>query len=193
MFGGGACFLMNSSTQAQSLESRDRLIRSSQKKDSIELNADYVGLVKNKVYHKIPKLSKGETLNLNTVDTTELCLVPMIGPSFARRIVKYRQKLGGFYTVLQLQEIYGMTYDRYKQIKTYFRIERAPIRRSLSLFSYDSIPRHPYLNYKQRNALSRILYREGHLNGWQQLVNTGYFTQDDSVRLSHYFIFSRSK
>jgi DNA uptake protein ComE-like DNA-binding protein len=51
------------------------------------------------------KLSPGQTLSLNDADTTALRQVPGIGPVYARRIVSYRQRLGGFYRVEQLREI----------------------------------------------------------------------------------------
>ena len=45
------------------------------------------------------KLVPGETVQLNTADTTALKHVPGIGSGFARRIVRYRQQLGGFVSV----------------------------------------------------------------------------------------------
>ena len=48
----------------------------------------------------LPKLKPGATIDLNTADTTLLKRVPGIGSSFARRIVKYRELLGGYYVCL---------------------------------------------------------------------------------------------
>ena len=51
------------------------------------------------------KLQPQERIALNTADTAQLRHVPGIGPYFARKIVEYRQRLGGYYRVQQLLEI----------------------------------------------------------------------------------------
>ena len=43
------------------------------------------------VYQRPPKLEEGQTINLNTADTTQLKMVPGIGSYFARQIVNYRK------------------------------------------------------------------------------------------------------
>lgn len=58
--------------------------------------------------HYPKKLEKGATIDLNSADTLLLTRVPGIGAAFARRIYKYRELLGGYYVVEQLQEVYGM-------------------------------------------------------------------------------------
>lgn len=158
-------------------------------RDSIVRCEGYVGPPAREV-PATRRIPRGETLDLNTADSATLTLVPGIGPTFARRIVHYRRQLGGYYTVLQLQEVWGMTAERFRQVAPYFVCPRAPQRAAFSSFAYDSIPRHPYLSYKQRNAISRILYRDGRLEGgFQRLATTELFDHDDSVRLSHYFLF----
>lgn len=157
--------------------------------DNRETNAHYVGPPAQQQYTPKRRLPHGATLCLNSADSAALTLVPGIGPSFARRIVALRKRLGGFYTVLQLQEVYGMTPDRYQAIKPFFRVEQLPKKLRLATMPYDSLPRHPYLSYEQRNALERILFRDGQLHGWSQLKTLDCFGVEDSIRLSHYFIF----
>lgn len=128
------------------------------------------------------KLSKGQTLDLNTADTLDLVKVPGIGPSFSRRIWKDRCMLGGFYAKEQLQEVYGMDRERYEGIAPYFTVGSAP--RSIFL-SPDSIGRHPYLSFRQRDALLRLIQKGDSLT-WPLLMKSGSFTRDDSLRLSPY-------
>ena len=85
----------------------------------VELSADYVGAPDQPKYTSQPKLQAGQRIDLNSADTLALQQVPGIGPSFARRIARYRDQLGGYYTVLQLQEIFGMEPDRYQRIKPF--------------------------------------------------------------------------
>ena len=116
--------------------------------------------------HYPKKLEKGATIDLNSADTLLLTRVPGIGASFARRIYKYRELLGGYYVVEQLQEVYGMDRERYA-------------------ISRDSIPRHPYLQWRHTKVLKEIL-RSGQEPTWKALMESGQFSTDDSLRLAPY-------
>lgn len=133
----------------------------------------------------LPKLKPGATIDINTADTTLLKRVPGIGSSFARRIVKYRDLLGGYYVVEQLQEVYGMDRERYDAIYPYFTVGTAV--RPLTL-TIDSISYHPYLSWRHKRALRRLLEAEQPLD-WSHLMSTGDFTRDDSLRLAPYMPF----
>lgn len=133
----------------------------------------------------LPKLKPGATIDLNTADTTLLKRVPGIGSSFARRIVKYRELLGGYYVVEQLQEVYGMDRERYDAIYPYFTVGTAV--RPLTL-TIDSISYHPYLSWRHKRTLRRLLEEEQPLD-WSHLMATGDFTRDDSLRLAPYMPF----
>lgn len=133
----------------------------------------------------LPKLKPGATIDLNTADTTLLKRVPGIGSSFARRIVKYRELLGGYYVVEQLQEVYGMDRERYDAIYPYFTVGTAV--RPLTL-TIDSISYHPYLSWRHKCTLRRLLEAEQPLD-WSHLMATGDFTRDDSLRLAPYMPF----
>ena len=133
----------------------------------------------------LPKLKPGATIDLNSADTTLLKRVPGIGSSFARRIVKYRDLLGGYYVVEQLQEVYGMDRERYDAIYPYFTIGTTV--RPLTL-TIDSISYHPYLSWRHKRALRRLLEAEQPLD-WSHLMATGDFTRDDSLRLAPYMPF----
>lgn len=133
----------------------------------------------------LPKLKPGATIDLNTADTTLLKRVPGIGNSFARRIVKYRDLLGGYYVVEQLQEVYGMDRERYDAIYPYFTVGTAV--RPLTL-TIDSISYHPYLSWRHKRTLRRLLEAEQPLD-WSHLMATGDFTRNDSLRLAPYMPF----
>lgn len=130
------------------------------------------------------KLQPGATIDLNSADTLLLRRVPGIGESFARRIYKYRQLLGGYYVVEQLQEVYGMDRERYDQIVPFFVIKTAvkPL-----VITSDSIPRHPYLQYRHQNTLRQLSKKYASVT-WQMLMESGSFSRDDSLRLAPYLV-----
>ena len=53
------------------------------------------------------KISIGEHITLNTADTTQLKRVPGIGSGYSKAIIRYGERLGGYVSVDQLDEIEG--------------------------------------------------------------------------------------
>lgn len=136
------------------------------------------------------KFPKGTVVELNTADTTILKKVPGIGSSFARRIVKYRNLLGGFYTVAQLGEVYGIDEDRYYALAPWFRTDASlvrPIR--INRIPSDSLPYHPYLNKSQKRVLRQLRRQKGRIGGWENLQLLEEFTPADRERLAPYLSF----
>jgi DNA uptake protein ComE-like DNA-binding protein len=66
-------------------------------------------------------------VELNTADTTSLKQIKRIGSYMAKRIVEYRQKLGGFYSVEQLLDINGINEELYSCIAPYFIVDKGKI------------------------------------------------------------------
>src|SRR3569833_498755 len=63
------------------------------------------------------KAANGVVIELNSADSAKLTELKGIGSSFARRIVNYRNRLGGFISKEQLKEVYGMDDDRYAEMQ----------------------------------------------------------------------------
>lgn len=55
-------------------------------------------------------------VELNSADTTELKRLRGIGSVLSARIVKYRTKLGGFSSVEELKNVYGLSDETYQSI-----------------------------------------------------------------------------
>ncbi len=109
------------------------------------------------------KLKSGETIDINRADSATFTRVHGIGPSFARRIVAYRKKLGGFHSKEQLKEVYGLDADKYREIADELSLEKPVIKLiPINKVEFDELRRFPYLSYKQANAI--IQYRVQHGN-----------------------------
>lgn len=100
-------------------------------------------------------------VELNSADTNLLMELPGIGPAFARRIWKYRQRLGGYHHIDQLLEVYGMEASRLDQIRPYILIDTLKISKiDLNQASFKEMLRHPYLEYYMVKAIAE--YRQKH-------------------------------
>ena len=160
------------------------------KGDTTPLRTDrYPGPPTKAQWNGASKLAEGSTIDLNTADTLLLQRVPGIGVTFARRIAKYRELLGGYYVKEQLQEVYGMDRKLYDQIAPYF-VLRTPVRPLV--ISQDSIPYHPYLQWRHKKVLQDLL-RKGSPFGWDELMKSSVFSRDDSLRLAPYLVFPDNK
>lgn len=166
--------------------SSDRQQRTGPHSDSLLTSADYVGPPQG-AEATPAKYTHYVALELNQVDSLTLLRVPGIGPAFAHRILALRQRLGGYYTVLQLQEVYGMDADRFTLLRPWFVCHQGPHRQPLGTLRPDSLPWHPYLSRAQAAQLRLALLKHGRQLSWRQLRALSAFSREDSIRLSPYF------
>ncbi len=88
-------------------------------------------------------------IELNSADTNELTKIKGIGRAYARRIVKYRQLLGGFVNKEQLLEVYGMDSTRYQRINEHIEVDISKINRlNVNTATFKELLKHPYLSYE---------------------------------------------
>lgn len=132
------------------------------------------------------KLKKGEHVSLNTADTATLKRVPGIGSGFARAIVNYRKRLGGYYDARQLLEIEHFPADALP----YFTIEPDRCNRlNVNKTDLSTLNRHPYISFYQAKAIMEYRRLHGPLHSLDELKNNKDFTPTDIERLSHYIEF----
>ena len=129
------------------------------------------------------KLAEGETIVLNGADTTQLKKVPGIGSYYAREIVRYGERLGGYVSVDQLDEIDDFPHAA----KKYFSI-RQPVTRKLRInsLSLQELRRHPYINYYQAKAIVDYRRLKGPIESLQQLRLSADFPPEAISRLEPY-------
>lgn len=130
------------------------------------------------------KLEPQERVNLNTADTTLLRKVPGIGHYFARKIVEYRERLGGYYRVQQLLEIE----DFPESAISFFVIpDGTPLRKfNVNRLSLNDLKRHPYISFYQARAILDYRRVHGSLESLQQLSLSKDFPPEAIARLEPY-------
>lgn len=107
---------------------------------------------------KPPK--KQQSIDINTADSAAWVALNGIGPGFAKRIIAYREKLGGFYQVDQLKEVYGLDSVWVKENKALLKLG-AGVYRFLKINQVEWKDfRHPYLPYGQSKVV--LAYRKQH-------------------------------
>lgn len=107
-------------------------------------------------------------LELNTADSLQLVGLKGIGPTYAHRIVAYRDLLGGYYSVDQLLEIRGMTQENFDRICNQVQVDASKlVKINLNEVSYEDLKRHPYVSAKQAYYLVKQRNQE---NPWKSVA-----------------------
>ena len=136
--------------------------------------------------HYQEKIKPGEHVVLNTADTTALKTVPGIGPYYARKIIEYGQRLGGYVSVDQLDEIEGFPLEA----KDYLTIEGAtPRKLNVNTLSLNELRKHPYLNFYQAKAITDYRRLHGPLHSLSDLRLSKDFPPEVINRLEPYVDF----
>lgn len=113
---------------------------------------------------KVPKPYKKPGYNiieLNSADTTALIALPGIGSKLATRIITFRDKLGGFYSVEQVKETYGLQDSVFQKIKEYLKVNANSIKKiNINTVTIDDLKLHPYIKYNIATPI--VAYRNEH-------------------------------
>lgn len=129
------------------------------------------------------KMVPGETVKLNTADTMALKHVPGIGSGYARRIVRYRQRLGGFCRVEQLREIEGFP----ESSLSYFELGEVNLKKlDINRLTLQQLKSHPYIGFNRAKAITDYRRLHGPLQSLRQLRLLNEFSEQDIQRLEPY-------
>lgn len=132
--------------------------------------------------------SYDEKQNLNTVFEEELQEISGIGEVLAKRIVRYRDKIGGFIADLQLKDIYGLKYEvREKLLQEYtVKLEQDYPKIDINTASVVELTEIPYFNYElAREIVHFIKLREG-ISDFEELVKIYDFPAHKIDRIKLY-------
>lgn len=102
-------------------------------------------------------------VDINLADTTEFKSIKGIGSAFSKRIVKYRESLGGFISIEQLKEVYGINNELFNNIKPFIKISnKNPNLININNVDLESLKKHPYIDWNLAKTI--VAYRNSHGN-----------------------------
>jgi competence ComEA-like helix-hairpin-helix protein len=100
-------------------------------------------------------------IDINAADTTAFIVLPGIGSKLAARIVNFRDKLGGFYSIEQVRETFGLPDSTFQKIKQYLKLENpSPKKININTATVDGLKAHPYIRWGIANPI--VAYRNEH-------------------------------
>lgn len=108
-------------------------------------------------------LPAAKIIEINGADSAQLESLKGIGPRLASRIIRYRERLGGFYQMEQLKEVYGIDSALYEKLVPQVSLDVNLLRKiALNTAGPDEFRQHPYLSYRLASLI--VNYRKQHGN-----------------------------
>lgn len=112
-------------------------------------------------YHSAKSRPLPVTINVNRSDSLEWLLLPGIGAKRASSILRFREKLGGFVSIEQVGETYGLPDSVFQKIKTNLEWEPGQVEQlSLNHASEAELKAHPYIGWQWAKLM--VAYRNQH-------------------------------
>ncbi|HEV7332965.1 MAG TPA: helix-hairpin-helix domain-containing protein [Flavisolibacter sp.] len=115
---------------------------------------------------------KPAIININEADTAALIALPGIGSKLSARILAFREKLGGFYSVEQVGETYGLPDSTFQKIKHRLQVNESSIRKiNINTATKEELKAHPYIRWNLANAIVEYRNQHGEFKSLEELKN----------------------
>lgn len=116
---------------------------------------------KNQLQYLQPQLEKivgrknpfPANININQMDSASLDELPGIGPSIARRILRFREKIGGFYSAGQLMEIPKIDTTLIEVMMAQVSIDKTKLVMLNEKVDFKQLYKHPYVGPSRAKIL----------------------------------------
>lgn len=126
-------------------------------------------------------------VDINTCDTNDLKKLPKIGGFRARKIIEYREKLGGYYSIEQLYSVYSMDSITIKSISPYVIFSQTHIKKlNVNTATFKEINKHPLISYEQTKKIFEYKKIVGYIKTLDELVNNGILEETEYNILQFY-------
>ncbi len=129
-------------------------------------------------------------LDINTCDSISLEKLPGIGPVLSVRIVKYRHLLGGYASIDQLNEVYGLTEETFKLISGRIFADSGAVKKiQINIADFRQLIRLPY--FERYEVVGILKYREleGRIKNIDDLIDNKIITIEKAVKVRPYLEF----
>lgn len=124
-----------------------------------------------------------DLVELNSADTLLLATLPMVGPGRARLIVRYRERLGGFYAKEQLLEVYTIDTAVFNVIQDRVRVDQQLIK-PLEINSEEW--KHPYLTPREISVIKAWRQQHADFQHPDDLKKVMVIKEETIVKLKPY-------
>jgi competence protein ComEA len=134
-----------------------------------------------------PNTSRYSQIEINSADTSSFISLPGIGSKLAARIVNFRDKLGGFYSIDQISETYGLPDSTFQNIKQWLKLDNTPVKKiNINTATVDEMKTHPYIKYSLANPIVAYRNEHGQFSKIEDIKNVMAVTEDIYKKIEPY-------
>jgi DNA uptake protein ComE-like DNA-binding protein len=138
---------------------------------------------------KIKKPAEIIPIDINLADSTMFETLPFIGPTLAKRIVLYREKLGGFYSITQLAEVWGLQDSVFQKIKERVLLSDNNFKKiDINVIQLNDLKSHPYFGYKIANAIIKFRDQHGSFKSLDEIQKIVLIDEGIYNKIAHYLV-----
>jgi DNA uptake protein ComE-like DNA-binding protein len=131
--------------------------------------------------------SSPEIIEINIADTTAFIALPGIGSKLAARIVNFRDKLGGFYSVQQVAETYGLPDTAFDKIKVFLQCNNPSVQQlNINTTDANTLKQHPYIRWNLANVIVQYRVQHGNFKSVDDLLQIAIITPEIFAKISPY-------
>lgn len=130
---------------------------------------------------------KIEVFDVNIANIEQLKQVKGIGDYYAKKIIKFRDALGGFYSVEQVRETYKLPEETATELLKYINLGNSNIKKlNINLSSTKDLAKHPYINWNLANAIIKFRKQHGNFEKIEDLKKIKILDTDTFNKVKHY-------
>ncbi len=127
-------------------------------------------------------------VDLNEADSARLENLPGIGPILASRIVRFRKILGGFHSLDQIHEVYGLRPENYLAASPYLFVEKEGYTKfNINFSTLAELGHHPYIGFRTAHRILDLRDRKGKFTAADELLSV--MGEDSLRKLVPYLVF----
>ena len=140
-------------------------------------------------YTVLDKSPHNTAIDINIADTNVFISLPGIGSKLASRIVNFRDKLGGFYSVDQVGETYGLPDSTFIKIKPRLLLQSRELKKiNINNATKDEMKTHPYIRWNLANAIIEYRNQHGQFSSLEDLKKITLITEEVYVKILPYLV-----
>lgn len=126
-------------------------------------------------------------VDINVADSLDFMSLAGIGSKLASRIIHYRQKLGGFYSIEQIAETYGLSDSVFRAIEPNLTIKNDSIHKiDINTADQDILKQHPYIRWELARAIIQYRNQHGPFKKPEDLMQITLITRDMYMKIYPY-------
>jgi len=125
-------------------------------------------------------------IDINRATQTEWQSLKGIGPYYSKKIVEYRNNLGGFAKVDQVKEIYGFPDSVFQKIKPFIKGSDFITKININTCTQEELFKHPYIKYKQAKVIINYRKQHGDFKHIEDLNQVGVLSEELIDKITPY-------